>query len=57
MMVAYLLRRLYDKTNFPGTLNVYQHAVGVNFPGEVVKVHSAESYLVGFDLYTDLIYY
>lgn len=50
-MVAYLLRKPYDETHF------YQHVVVVDFPGELVKVHPAESYLLVSDLYTYLIYY
>lgn len=37
-------------------VNFYQHVVGVDFPGEVVKVHPAESYLLVFDLCSHLVY-
>lgn len=52
MIVAHVLRGLFDETNSPATMNFYQHVVRVDFPGEVVKVHSAESYLLVFDLYS-----
>lgn len=41
-----------NRQNSPGTVTLYQHVVWVDFPGEVVKVLSAESYLLVFDLYT-----
>lgn len=37
-------------------VNFYQYVVGVDFPGEVVKVHPAESYLLVFDLCSYLVY-
>lgn len=55
VMVVYL-NKLRVKKTLSARVNFYQHVVGVDFPGEVVKVHPAESYLLVFDLCSYLVY-